>query len=289
VATGEKTMGQNEDKLKDKIIAHAQDGYIDTGEEAGIENLAADLGLGAKCESIIGEYCERYKAVREKKVLGEINANINRQYGDGKLSPKQAEDVKKMARALIPEGNKDPQDAEAQLLEALNDKLLRDRVKKGSGAVVVSVVAVVAISAVLAYTYLKEPDIHEVHVPGETKVIDSTAYNLRSQDQVDIDDLLRRALMYVEQAQYTDPPERSAKAALDNIRNIDPKGQYRGTDVRALVDQIVDEYIALAHKSYGSNDMDGVKRWLNRARLFNRNSELIREKEREFGIVGVER
>lgn len=102
-----------------------------------------------------------------------------------------------------------------------------------------------------------------------------------------IDDQLRRATQFVEKAQYTDPPEKSAKACLDAIRQMDPKGEYRGDDVRSITNKIVDHYIVLADKSHAAKDAEGVTRWLERAKLMGAGTEVIREKEKAFGIVGV--
>ena len=119
----------------------------------------------------------------------------------------------------------------------------------------------------------------------QTKIVDSSAVILTDKDKAEIDDQLRRAVQFVDKAQYTDPPEKSAKACLDAIRQIDPKGQYRGDDVRILNSKIVDHYVALADKSYAVKDAAGVTRWLERAKLMGAGMEVIREKERAFGIV----
>lgn len=102
-----------------------------------------------------------------------------------------------------------------------------------------------------------------------------------------IDDQLRRVTQFVEKAQYTDPPEKSAKACLDAIRQMDPNGQYRGDDVRSLTNKIVDHYIVLADKSHADKDAEGVTRCLERAKLMGAGMEVIREKEKAFGIAGV--
>ncbi len=126
-------------------------------------------------------------------------------------------------------------------------------------------------------------------VVSKTKAITPAGYTLSTQHQATIDSLLRRATHYVERGQYTYPPNRSAKDILDRIRKIDPKGHYLGADIRKLIDRIVDDHITLAHKSHKNNNMAGVTKWLNRGKLFNRNSQLILEKEREYDVSAFDR
>lgn len=123
----------------------------------------------------------------------------------------------------------------------------------------------------------------------EVRVTDTKAVRLNENDRSEIDDQLRRASLYIEKAQYTDPPESSAKAALDQIRQVDPDGQYRGEEVKSLASKIVDHYIKLAEKSAASNDLGAAAKWLARAKLLNRDREVILEKERELGLVKAER
>jgi hypothetical protein len=86
-------------------------------------------------------------------------------------------------------------------------------------------------------------------------------------------------------AQYTDPPEKSAKAALDQIKQIDPKGQYRGTEVKGLLSKIVNHYIELAEKSAVLGDIANAGKWLDRAKLMNTDREVIIEKEKSLGLI----
>lgn len=152
--------------------------------------------------------------------------------------------------------------------------------------------AVLAAAAVVFFVVKKDPE-----KVVETKVIEKTvvetreaaAAHLTAEDKAEIDDQLRRAAQFVEMAQYTDPPERSAKACLDRIRMIDAAGQYRGAEVKALSKRIVDYYIDLATRSHAARDMNGTVKWLDRAKLMNANMEVIRDKEREFGIIKIER
>lgn len=270
------------------------DWYLDRQEEKDIKQDATRRGMPmSDIERILRRELDKSGSVSERVLLEEFEVLLHQYTDDDKYLDKK-EEADALEKVMTPAPGKkkglDPKEA-ADFLNAFCETHLvkKESDKKFSTGMVAGLIVLVAVGVGTAYMFWPEVITKvETRTKVETKVVDPTAYSLRSQDQADIDDLLRRAQRYVEQAQYTDPPERSAKAALDSIRNIDPKGQYRGGDVRALVDRIVDEYIALAHKSYGEKDMDGVKRWLDRARLFNRNSELIREKEREFGIIGVE-
>ena len=273
------------------------DWYLDRQEEKDIKQDATRKGMVmTDIERILRRELEKSGSVSERVLLDEFDVLLH-QYtdDDNYLDKKEERDALEKVMAPAPgkkKGLEPPVAAEYLNSFCVTHGAKKESDKKSSTGMIVGLMIAAALAAGAAYMFWPKPEIItkvETRTKVETKVVDPTAYTLRSQDQADIDDLLRRATRYVDQAQYTDPPEKSAKAALDSIRNIDPKGQYRGGDVRGLVDRIVDEYIALAHKSFGKNDMDGVKRWLNRARLFNRNSEVIREKEREFGIVGLER
>ncbi len=273
------------------------DWYLDRQEEKDIKQDATRKGMPmSDIERILRRELEKSGSVSERVLLDEFDVLLH-QYTDDDNYLDKKEEADALDKVMQPAPGKKEGLEPEKAAEYLNAFCVTHRVKKESDkklttGMTAGLVALVVVGVGAAYMLWPDPEIItkvETRTKVETKLVDPSAYTLRQQDQGDIDDLLRRAAIYVEQAQYTDPPERSAKAALDSIRNIDPKGQYRGADVRELVDRIVDEYIALAHKSFGKNDMDGVKRWLDRARLFNRNSEVIREKEREFGIVGVER
>lgn len=95
--------------------------------------------------------------------------------------------------------------------------------------------------------------------------------------------------MYADKAQYTDLPEKSAKACLDSIKQIGPGGQYRGAEVKALANRIVSHYLVLADKGFAEKDPDAVRKWLERAKLMNADTETIREKERAFGLLKSEK
>jgi hypothetical protein len=119
----------------------------------------------------------------------------------------------------------------------------------------------------------------------EKSVANSSAIFLTDKDKLEIDNFLRRAEQFIEKAQYTDPPEKSAKTCIDEIKQIDPNGQYRGSEVKNLSRKIVNHYIELAERSGASNDSASASKWLDRAKLMNTDREVILEKEKSLGLV----
>jgi hypothetical protein len=55
--------------------------------------------------------------------------------------------------------------------------------------------------------------------------------------------------------------------------------------VHAIVNGIGVHHLTLADKSHAVKDYAAVSRWLDCAKLIGAESELIREKEREFGLL----
>ena len=112
-----------------------------------------------------------------------------------------------------------------------------------------------------------------------------TQTNLTDVEKAEIDDLLKRTAVFIEQGQYTDPPEKSAKANLDAIHKIDSVGQYQADKVKNLEEIVVEHYLALAEKSYRKGDIQSVTKWLGRAKLFSRSTESIIDAERKYGLL----
>ena len=149
---------------------------------------------------------------------------------------------------------------------------------------------------ILSVSYLmfikKDPVIERVvetkieHVV-ETKMIEGNAVVLNDNDKIQIDDLLRRTQQYVEKSQFTDPPEKSAKSTLDEIKQIDPSGQYRGDEVKLFLSKIVDHYIELAKKSAAVGDLPKASKWLDRAKLLNTDRESISDEEKALGLTSI--
>jgi hypothetical protein len=265
--------------------------YLDRDEEKKIREDAARRGIAYNdVERILRRELDKPRkqgksSVSEQVLTDELDLLLHQFTDNDKyLDAKEERDA--LDKVLIPASGKlkglDPQVANEYV-----DNFCKSRGVRRAGSrkwlIPVAAVAALVLLGVIAVYFLLP---REVVVPGGGG--DKGAYSLTSEEQKDIDDQLRRATQYVEQAQYTDPPERSAKACLDRIKSLDPKGQHRGAEVTALVDKIVEQYIALAQKSHNAKNMEDVKKWLERARLFNKNSEIIRDKERAFGIVQKE-
>ena len=151
--------------------------------------------------------------------------------------------------------------------------------------IIVAVVIVAIVGLIVFYSATKPKTETVTQTVIETKVVDTNTVVLTDKDRIEIDDQLRRAVQFVEKAQYTDPPEKSAKASLDQIKQIDPNGQYRGDEVKGLSSKIVDHYISLAEKSAASGDKASAGKWLDRAKLMNTDREVIIEKEKALGLA----
>jgi len=156
-------------------------------------------------------------------------------------------------------------------------------------AIPVAVIAAIVIAAalgVIGFYSATMPKTETVtNTVIKTKLVDANTVVITDKDRVEIDDQLRRAVQFVEKAQYTDPPEKSAKASLDQIKQIDPNGLYRGDEVKGLSSKIVDHYIQLAEKSAASGDKASAGKWLDRAKLMNTDREVIIEKEKALELT----
>ena len=274
--------------LENRIGASIDDDwYLDREEEKRIKEEATSHSITVSdIERILRLELDKKGAVSERILIDELDRLLHQFTDNDKyLDAKEERDALDKVLNPAPKKKKglDPRVAKEYVDSFCQVNGVR-RSKERNWLIPVVVVVILGVAAV--YFLLPRKVIQTVEkIKVEERIVDSGAYNLSSQDRTEIDDLLRRAVLYVEQAQYTDPPEKSAKACLDRIKSIDPQGQYRGPEITTLINKIVDEYIALAQKSYNANDTDGTRRWLERAKLFNKNSELIREKEREFNIV----
>lgn len=149
------------------------------------------------------------------------------------------------------------------------------------------IVFVIGLISFYSVNKLKKEVITEkiIQTGVEKSVVNSSQILLTEKDKVEIDDFLRRAEQFIEKAQFTDPPEKSAKACLDEIKQLDPNGLYRGNEVKDLLHKIVDHYIELAEKSAALNDISSASKWLDRAKLMNTDREVILEKEKFLGLI----
>lgn len=269
--------------IENRIYAAvADDFYLDRDEEKRIKEEGSARGITVSdIERVLRRELDKHSAVSERILIDELDRLLH-QFTDSDKYLDSKEERDALDKVLAPASGKkkglDPRVAKEYVDSFCQVNGVR-RAGSRKWLIPVGVVAALVVLGVTAVYYLLPRQI------TQTIMADTGAYSLSPQDRTEIDDLLRRAAQYVDQAQYTDPPERSAKACLDRIKTLDLRGQYRSVEVKSLVDKIVDQYIALAQKSYNARDSESTKKWLERAKLFNKNSEVIHEKEREFGIV----
>lgn len=295
-------MNQSDQEwLKNRVaVAVDDDFYLDRDEERRIKEEGASRGIVSReIELIIREQLDEYSAVSERALVEELD-RLLRQFTDNDKKLDQKEERLALGKVVTPASGKrvglDPRVAEEYVSSfcKANGASRSTDTKKWLGSqmgLVLVAVAVVGAGIFFAtrISTAKEESPAVVAQAKEARPVDTKAVRLNENDRSEIDDQLRRAALYVEKAQYTDPPESSAKASLDQIRQIDPDGQYRGEEVKGLASKIVDHYIKLAEKSAASNDLGAAAKWLARAKLLNRDREVILEKERALGLVKAER
>lgn len=275
-----------QDWLENRVHAAVDDDfYLDRDEEKRIKEEAAARGISVgDAELVIRVEIDKVGAVCERILLDELNRLLHQfTDNDRRLDGKEERDALDKVLQVAPGKKKglDPRVAAEYVNSFCRVRgVRRDTETKRWATPLVgfAVVVLLAVGGFWATRGTKTETVVKTVV--ETKVVDSAAVMLSDKDKAEIDDQLRRAGQFVEKAQYTDPPESSAKACLDAIRQIDPKGQYRGDDVKGIASKIVDHYLALADKSHAARDAAGVKRWIERAKLMGTSMELIQEKEK---------
>lgn len=279
--------------LKNRVHAAVDDdSYLDRDEEKRIKEEAAARSISVKdADLVLRTELDQAGAVCERVLIDELDRLLHQfTDNDKRLDGKEERDALDKVLTPAPQKRKglDPRVAEEYVNSFCKVNGVRRDTETKRWVVPLVAFAAVAALAVLALFWTRgEKTVVQTKI--ETKVVDPAAVILTDKDKSEIDDQLRRAAQFVEKAQYTDPPEKSAKACLDAIRQIDPKGQYRGDDVKSISTKIVDHYLTLADKSHAAKDVAGVTRWLERAKLMGAGSEVIREKERSLGIVASER
>jgi hypothetical protein len=279
-------MDPNEKKLREDYIAAASpDGYIDQEEEREIASKAAEFGLGSRFDSIMTEECLKHNIVREVSVRGQVASFVKKRYGEKSLSKNEVKDIRDYARSLIPDGNGNPEEAEAQLMERVVDAILKGRVKKGSPVPIIIVTVVALAAIVVAIFFITKAPEKEVVVKTQIKEVKAKVKPLTQDQKTEVDNLIISMESHIEAGKYTDPPEDCAKQDLDAIRMIDPNLNYRKADIESHISKIIQRYLNLARNAQGSGDMKGVKKWITRAKLFFRDSEVIRDFEKEIGLV----
>ena len=270
-------MNQSDlDWLKNRVAAAVDDDfYLDRGEERRIKEEGAARGIVSReIELVIREQLDEYSAVSERALVEELDRLLH-QFTDNDKKLDQKEERLALSKVVHAASGKrvglDPRIAEEYVSSfcKANGASRSTDTKKWLGSQ--AGLVLIAIAVVGAVIFFATRQSKEVAMPGamvqvnESRAVDTTkAVKLNEGDRSEIDDQLRRASLYIERAQYTDPPESSAKASLDQIRQIDPEGQYRGEEVKGLASKIVDHYIKLAEKSAASNDLGAAAKWLAR-------------------------
>ncbi|WP_262966135.1 hypothetical protein [Methylobacter psychrophilus] len=283
--------------LENRIgAAVADDFYLDRDEEKGIKEESASKGfLIADTEVILRSVLDEYGAVSERQLIDTLDHWLHQFTDDDqKLDPKEEKDA--LDKVLKPAAGKkmglDPRITEQYVASFCKvNGITRSTDGNKLTIPLISLVALLAVAGIVVSIWYSNKT---AEVRSETKteirtvIAAATEAKLSDADRSEIDDQLSRAEKYVEAAQFTDPPEKSAKACLDTIRRIDSSGKYRVEEIKGLIAKIVTEYIALSDKSFNQGDKNGAQKWLDRAKLFHAESELIREKERAFGMLPAE-
>jgi hypothetical protein len=271
------------------------DHYLDRDEEKRIKEEGTARGLPIKdIELLVRSELDRLGAVCERLLVDELDRLLHQfTDGDRKLDGKEERDA--LDKVIRPAAGKkkglDPRVAEEYVSSFCKVNGVVRTSERNRRLVPVAVLTGAALLAAGAFVFMKK-DPEKIVVEKtvvRTETAQQSAAILSEADKAEIDDQIRRAAQFIEMAQYTDPPEKSAKACLDRIRMIDPAGTHRGAEVRAMTKTIVDHYIDLASKSFRDRDVASTTKWLDRAKLMNANRELIHDKEREFGIARSER
>lgn len=278
--------------LENRVSAAVSDDfYLDRAEEKGIKEEASAKGFPiADIEVVLRSVLEKFGAVSERQLEDSLDHWLHQfTDNDKKLDAKEERDA--LDKVMKPGAGKkkglDPRVAEEYVASFCKVNGITRTTDKNKLAVPFAVLAVLAVVGIGAY--LLSPGKSDVRIETRTITAPAAEIKLSETDRAEIDDQLRRAVQYVAASQFTDPPEKSAKACLDNIKRIDPSERYKAKEIRDLVSQIVSQYIEMADKNFSQNDKSGAQRWLDRAKLFHAGSELIRDKERALGLIAAEK
>lgn len=282
--------------LENRISAAVDDDfYLDRDEEKRIKEESAAKGILIRdIELTIRTELDRHGAVCERILIDQLDRLLH-QFTDNDKELDSKEERDALDKVLIPvQGKKkglDPRVAEAYVDSFCKVNGVRRNTEAKKRLMPYIIIGVCIVLAVGAFAILKKnPESKVSATPSEavksTPSSDNTVI-LTEKDRAEIDDQLRRANQFIEESQYTDPPEMSAKACLDQIRQIDPNGQYRGSETKRLASIVVDHYIDLAKQSSASHNPAEAKKWLSRARLMNTDREQIIDAERELGLTSA--
>lgn len=286
-------MNQSDQEwLENRIYAAiGDDFYLDREEEKRIKEEGSAKRISVKdIELVLRVELDKYGAASERLLLVELDRLLHQfTDSDKELDGKEERDT--LDKVSTPAAGKkmglDNRIAEEYVSSFCKVNGVRRNSDVKKWAVPVAVVAFLIVGLISLYSFTKPKTETITQTVVETKIVDNNKVVLTDKDKVEIDDQLRRASQFVEKAQYTDPPEKSAKASLDQIKQIDPNSQYRGDEVKGISSKIVDHYINLAEKSAASGDKASAGKWLDRAKLMNTDREVIIEKEKDLGLTTI--
>lgn len=266
--------------LENRLHAAVDDDfYLDRDEEKRIKEEAASRGIAIReIEAVVQTELKKSASVSERLLLEEFDRLLHQFTADDKLLDRK-EERDAFDRVVLPAAGKrkglDARVAEDYVVSFCKVNGVKRSTSGGVSPLAWGVgalaLAVLLIAAVLLFR------------GGEPAGGAGAPRSLTVADREAIDGHLRQAEQYIERAQYTEPPERSAKAELDEIAQIDPTASYRSEQVNGLKRRIVAHYLALASRSAGQ-DRDGARRWLDRARLLKADTESIDARARSLGL-----
>jgi hypothetical protein len=275
------------------------DYYLDTGEEREILLQSGREGVPVNdAKRIIKQTLDKFGAVNERELVEEL-VQLLHQYTDNDKFLDRKERADALA-AVVPSrpGKRkglDPKVANETIDEFCQANSVKQQAAGGkvTGAIIAAVAIVVVIGIGLMIYLKNRPTavVPPVQVSGQVRGESVPKVDrLTPEQKQDIDNLLSQAQVYLRQGFYTDPPEKSVKSCLDRIPTIDPQLTYRKEDIVKLVGETVDKYIRLAEEDSAKGNVEGVRKWIGRARLFTSLSPLDNERinEVERRLLGIE-
>lgn len=280
--------------LENRVSAAVDDDfYLDRDEEKRIKEEGTARGILIKdIDLIIKSALDEVGAVSERVLLNELDRLLHQfTDNDKELDSKEERDAldKVMRLSSGKKAGLDPRVAEDYVHSFCKSNGITRTTDKSkfellftSKSIGVAVVSVLILIGLYMFFFANK---HSSSISTGVNLSTVTQTNLTDVEKAEIDDLLKRTAVFIEQGQYTDPPEKSAKANLDAIHKIDSVGQYQADKVKNLEEIVVEHYLALAEKSYRKGDIQSVTKWLGRAKLFSRSTESIIDAERKYGLL----
>lgn len=273
--------------VRTAVAANSADGYLSISERESIVKDALSDGAGDVVNSIIQEECIKYGIIDEQVISADIYDYIKKKYSGKKLSKKDAETIQTWAKGRIPKDNRNKSSAEQQLIAKTNELIGPIASGPSTGMVIGFAVAVVLAIGVPIFIVNKPSPPNPPPVPIPNHIIPQPVKPLTPSEKQQIDNQISLIITNIDAGQYTDPPENCAKMHLDAIRHMDPNFAYKKEEIESLIEKIIGKYLQLAHTDYNSKNMEGVKKWVGRAKLFYKESERIRDFEKDVGLINA--